>query len=165
MNRPTLTLLALLALHLSTAVMAKDTVNITGKLTLKGEVKPKCKVTLNGKQSETITYMRDVKNPAVKDTVVLMAECNKYEKFGVKIDYPVNAAGKGELKSAEGNTVPFSLKIAGKDIVPGHEISPQAGELSLSETIDVDFSAANALSTVSKGSYEGTINFTVTSGS
>ena len=165
MNRPALTLLALLALNLSTSALAKDALNITGKLILKGEVKPKCKVTLNGKQSETITYKRDVTNPAVRDTVVLTAECNKYEKFGVKIDYPVNASGKGELKSAEGNVVPFSLKIAGADIVPGHEISPRAGQLSLSETIDVDFSAANALPAVSKGAYEGTINFTVTSGS
>ena len=156
-----ITLLSIFTLTVNPSAQAKEHVNIMGRIILKGDISPTCKVTLNGKASETITYNRD----ALIDLppITLAATCNKHEDYSVQIEYPIDTAGQGILTSDDGQTVPFTLKIGGVPVANGYKLAPIG--LSIDETLTVDFSSANALPVVKKGDYKGSINFTITSGS
>ncbi len=156
-----ITLLSIFTLTVNPSLQAKEHVNIMGRIILKGDISPTCKVTLNGKESETITYNRD----ALIDLppIALAATCNKHEEYSVQIEYAVDTTGQGILTSDDGQTVPFILNIDGVPVANGHKLSPIG--LSIDKELTVDFSSANAQSAVKKGDYKGSINFTITSGS
>jgi hypothetical protein len=155
------TLLSLTTIGLGHQATAASAQPVTGKITLNGQIKPNCKVTIAGAASSTIHYTRG--SNIAGQPVVLESECNKYGTYKIKITVPT------ELVSAStGGKVPLVLKRENGTVIgsnPGDDLV-EATDRKIHETLLLDFTEANAKADAPTGDdYKAEISFEITTGS
>ena len=140
--------------------LAVSATPLTGQIRLKGEIKPNCQVTINGKDTETLTYTRGAGVSGLP--VVLGAECNKYGSYKIKITVPKEFTS---LKT-EG-AVPLILRREDNRVigtVPGDDLL-EAIDRKITETLFLDFTEADAKVDAPVGDdYTAIIRFEIVTG-
>ena len=155
------TLLSLTTIAFGQQAAATSATPITGRITLNGQIKPNCKVTIGGAASSTIHYTRGA--GIAGQPVILEAECNKYGSYKIKVEVP-----KELVSATTGGKVPLVLKRQDNSVIGATKDDDliEAIDRKVKETLFLDFTDADAKTDAPKGDdYTANISFVITTGS